>query len=137
MRASTIRQIWRMRYLRLTSYAWWFSVYQLGGFTAGVAATVLVVAAWPVSAPLLAGALAGLVGWPLILGSRLVCLRRSDQSAWSLLGGILLMPVAGLWYLTVLRQIRFYGIATCTRQGWVTRAKVEVVLHDAQGGTSA
>ena len=137
MRASTIRQIWRMRYLRLTSYAWWFSVYQLGGFTAGVAATVLVVAAWPVSAPLLAGALAGLVGWPLILGSRLVCLRRSDQSAWSLLGGIMLMPLAGLWYLTVLRQIRFYGIATCTRQGWVTRAKVEVVLHDAQGGTSA
>jgi hypothetical protein len=36
----------------------------------------------------------------------------------------------GLWYLVVLRQIRFYGIATCWRQGWVTRANVEVRLSN-------
>ena len=36
--------------------------------------------------------------------------------------------VAALWYLLVLRQIRFYGMATCHRQGWITRKKVEVTL---------
>jgi hyaluronan synthase len=130
MRASTIRQIWRLRYLPLSSYGWWFSVYQLGAYTAGLAASVLIIAAWPVSAPLLAGSLTGLVLWPLILASRLACLTRSDQSAWSLLGGVALMPLAGLWYLLVLRQIRLFGIATCTRQGWVTRKRVEVRLHE-------
>ena len=134
MRASTIRQIWRLRYLPVMSYGWWFSTWQLGAFTAGVAASALTIAAWPASAPLLAGSFAGLVMWPLILATRLACLSRSDQSGWSLLGGVLLMPLAGIWYLLVLRQIRFYGIATCTRQGWVTRQKVEVVLHDTGSG---
>jgi len=132
MRASTIRQIWRLRYLPIASYGWWFSVWQLGAFTAGVAASALVLAAWPASGQLLIGSLAGLFMWPLILATRLACLSRSDLSAWSILGGVLLMPLAGLWYLVVLRQIRLYGIATCTRQGWVTRKKVEVRLHDAQ-----
>jgi hyaluronan synthase len=131
MRASTIRQIWRMKFLPLTSYGWWFSVWQLGAFTAGAAASVLVIAAWPFSLPLLLGSLIGLFLWPLILSCRLACLSRSDQSTWSILGGVALMPLAGLWYLLVLRQIRFYGIATCTKQGWVTRKKVEVKLHDA------
>jgi hyaluronan synthase len=131
MRASTIRQIWRLRYLPISSYGWWFSVWQLGAYTAGLAASALTIAAWPASAPLLAGSMTGLFVWPLILACRLACMSRSDQSAWSLLGGVALMPFAGLWYLLVLRQIRLYGIATCTRQGWVTRAKVEVRLHDA------
>lgn len=128
MRASTIRQVWRLRYLPLASYGWWFSVYQLGAFTAGTAASLLAIAAWPASLPLLLGALGGLIAWPLVLASRLVCLKRSDQSSWSLVYGVALMPLAAVWYLLVLRQIRFFGIATCTRQGWVTRQKVEVTL---------
>jgi hyaluronan synthase len=41
---------------------------------------------------------------------------------------VALLPFAALWYLLVLRQIRFYGMATCHRQGWITRKKVEVKL---------
>ena len=130
MRTSTIRQVWRLKYLPITKYGWWFSTWQLGAFTAGVAASVLVIVAWPASVSLLLGSLTGLVLWPLILATRLACLTRSDQSAWSVLGGIALMPFAGLWYLLVLRQIRFYGIATCGKQGWVTRQKVEVRLNE-------
>jgi hyaluronan synthase len=130
MRASTIRQIWRIRYLPVTTYGFWYSVWQLGAFTAGVAASVLVIAAWPVSAPVLAGALGGLLGWPLMLASRLFCVRRADQSVLGVWAGVALMPLAALWYLIVLRQIRFWGILTCTRQGWVTRQKVEVELHE-------
>ena len=40
------------------------------------------------------------------------------------------MPLAALWYLVVLRQIRFYGILTCARQGWVTRGQIEVRLEE-------
>jgi hyaluronan synthase len=130
MRASTIRQVWRLRYLPLASYGWWFSVWQLGAFTAGVAASVLVAAGWPSSAPLAAAMAGGLVAWPLILAARLACVTRTDLSRWDIISGVALMPVAALWYLLVLRQIRFYGVATCARQGWVTRQQVEVRLHE-------
>jgi len=56
--------------------------------------------------------------------------KRSDVSGWGILGGVALMPFAALWYLLVLRQIRFWGIATCARQGWVTRRQVEVRLEE-------
>ncbi|MEP7022623.1 MAG: glycosyltransferase family 2 protein [Actinomycetota bacterium] len=131
MRASTIRQIWRLRYLPMTSYGWWFSVWQLTAFTAGVAATFFVAASWPASESLAIGGLGGLFAWPLVLGCRLFTIRRSDQTIWGLLCGVALMPLAALWYLLVLRQIRFYGIATCTRQHWVTREHVEVRLEPA------
>lgn len=58
--------------------------------------------------------------------------RRSDQRWYSKLAGVLLLPVAALWYLVILRQIRFYGIATCARQHWVTREKVEVKIREDQ-----
>ena len=61
MRASTIRQVWRLRYLPLTSYGWWFTVWQLTSFTAGVAATGLILALLPSSASLGIGALGGLL----------------------------------------------------------------------------
>jgi len=132
MRAGTIRQIWRLRYLPITSYGWWLSTWQMGSYTAGVAISVLLIVTWPHSLSLVLGSLIGLFMWPLALGSRIACLSRSDQSVWSILGGIALMPLAGLWYLLVLRQIRLYGIATCYKCGpgsWVTRQKVEVRLH--------
>ena len=130
MRASTIRQIWRLRYLPLRSYGWWFSVWQLAAFTAGVAATGLILTTLPASAPLGVGALGGMFAWPLVLGTRLFTIKRSDLTMWDVLSGIALMPFAALWYLIVLRQIRFYGILTCARQGWVTRGQVEVRLEE-------
>jgi hyaluronan synthase len=129
MRASTIRQLWRLRYLPLWSYGFWFSVWQLGAFTAGVAISVLVVVAWPATESLAIGGLAGLLGWPLVLSVRLATIRRSDQGLGGKLAGVAMMPLAALWYLVVLRQMRFYGMATCTRQGWNTRHEVEVTLE--------
>jgi len=126
MRASTIRQLWRLRYLPLTSYGWWYTVWQIGTFTAGVAVTLLIAVAWPASASLAVASLAGLFGWPLILAVRLATIRRSDQTRWDTMRGIALMPLAALWYLLVLRQIRFWGMLTCDRQSWNTRANIEV-----------
>jgi hypothetical protein len=41
------------------------------------------------------------------------------------------MSAAALWYLLVLRQLRFWGMATCYIQQWGTRKKIEVTLQEA------
>lgn len=128
MRASTIRTLWRMRYLRLRSYAWWFVVYQQYAFFASAAVSVAVPLVWPASRNLVFASGIALVAWPFAVALRLLTVKRSDQRWPSWLASTLLLPFAALWYLLVLRQIRFYGMATCYRQGWVTRKKVEVTI---------
>jgi hyaluronan synthase len=131
MRASTIRTFWRLRYLRVGSYAWCYVIFTVWSFFSSVALTAVVPLAWPASRGLLVGGVAALFLWPWTVGARLATIRRSDQSAGGRLVGILLLPVAALWYLVVLRQIRFYGIATCSRQSWVTRHTVEVRMDES------
>lgn len=128
MRASTIRTLWRMRYLRIRSYAWWFVVYQQYAFFASAAVSLAVPFAWPATRNLVLASSLALVAWPLAVALRLVTVSRSDQRWPTWLASTALLPFAALWYLLVLRQIRFYGMATCHRQGWVTRKKVEVTL---------
>jgi hyaluronan synthase len=128
MRASTIRTLWRMRYLRIRSYAWWFVVYQQYAFFASAAVSLAVPFAWPATRNLILASSLALVAWPLAVALRLVTVSRSDQRWPTWLASTALLPFAALWYLLVLRQIRFYGMATCHRQGWVTRKKVEVTL---------
>ena len=111
-------------------YGWVFVVYQPWSFFASVAVSLAIPLAWPATRSLaIAGGIALLV-WPWAVAVRLATVRRSDQSLGAKLAGIALMPVAAMWYLLVLRQIRFYGIATCYRQGWVTRKKVEVTISE-------
>jgi hyaluronan synthase len=131
MRASTIRTLWRMRYLRIRSYAWWFVVYQQYAFFASAAVSLAVPFAWPATRNLVFASCLALVAWPLAVALRLLTVSRSDQRWPSWLASTALLPFAALWYLLVLRQIRFYGMATCHRQGWVTRKKVEVTLSDS------
>jgi hyaluronan synthase len=115
-----------------------FVVYQQWAFFTSVAVTVAIPLAWPATKSLaIAGGIA-LVVWPWAIAVRLATVRRSDQGLGAKLAGIALMPIAAIWYLLVLRQIRFYGIATCYRQGWVTRKKVEVTIgRDVLAGDMA
>ncbi|HUZ50931.1 MAG TPA: glycosyltransferase family 2 protein [Streptosporangiaceae bacterium] len=140
MRASTIRMLWRARYLPILSYGWLFTVYTICSFLTSVAVTLAIPLAWPATRNLLLILLAAMVIWPWSISLRLATVRRSDQGTLSRLAGIALLPLAALWYLIVLRQMRFYGIATCWRQDWVTRRRVEVRLdsdhatpEDSQG----
>ncbi len=133
MRASTIRQLWRIRYLPIFSYGWMFTYYTICSFLISVAITVAIPLAWPASKSLLFASLAAMVLWPWAISLRLATVHRSDQSVFNRMIGVLLLPPAALWYTAVLRQMRYYGILTCWRQGWVTRQKVEVRLdgsHD-------
>jgi hyaluronan synthase len=125
---ETIRMLWRLRYLPVLSYGWIFTVYTIASFLFSVAISIAIPLVWPASENLLLASMAAMVIWPLSISLRLATVRRSDQGLFSRLFGIALLPVAALWYLLVLRQIRFYGIATCWRQNWVTRQHVEVRL---------
>jgi hyaluronan synthase len=128
MRASTIRTLWRIRYLRPRSYAWWFVLYQQYAFFASVAVSLAVPFAWPATRNLIFASGIALVAWPIAVAMRLITVHRSDVRWTAWLASTALLPFAALWYLLVLRQIRFYGMATCHRQGWITRNKVEVTL---------
>jgi hypothetical protein len=131
MRASTIRTLWRMRYLRLRSYAFWFVLYQQYAFYASVAVSVAVPMAWPASRNIVIDSAIALVAWPLAVATRMLTISRPDIRWPAWLGSVALLPAAALWYLLVLRQIRFYGMATCYIQSWVTRQQgAEVKSHD-------
>ena len=126
MRASTIRTFWRLRYLPLSNYSFWFSIYQMWAYMASLSFTVYAIAAWPASQRLVIAAVIALAVWPLAIASRLITISRSDMTIFDTLAGVALLPVAAAWYTLVLRQIRLYGAATCARQKWGTREKVEV-----------
>ena len=79
MRASTIRMLWRLRYLPVLSYGWIFTLYTIGSFLFSVALTIAIPLAWPGSEKLLFASLAAMVIWPLSIALRLATVRRSDQ----------------------------------------------------------
>jgi len=130
MRASTIRTFWRLRYLSPRSYGFLYAAFTVWAFFNSVALTLLIPIAWPASRNLLLAGAVALCAWPLAMSFRLATISRSDERRLDRTFAILLLPLASLWYLVVLRQIRYYGIATCARQHWVTREKVEVTIEN-------
>ena len=126
MRGLTVRTFWRIRYLPMWSYGWWFTVLSLWGFFASTASLLSVAVLWPESRAFLLTALTASVGWAWLMALRVFCVARSDER-WSVrLRMFLLAPVAGAWVTFVLRWLRIDGIFTCMKDGWNTRQKVEV-----------
>ncbi|MFF0448868.1 glycosyltransferase family 2 protein [Streptomyces sp. NPDC004609] len=130
MRGSTIRSLWRARYLPLTHPAY---AAQLARWLQQAAYTVVL--AWLAAAhvqenrppsPLL-------LAVPLLLAAsqtlRYLTVRRSDQCLASQFATWALTPLALAWSWIVLRPARWYATATCARTGWGTRTSgPEVVL---------
>jgi hyaluronan synthase len=127
MRGSTIRTCWRLRYLRLTSYTWWYTLLSTWSFAASIGATVAVAITWPRSEAYLASAILAMMGWAVLMATRTMTVSRSDQSWLDRLIVVLMAPMTAFWVTFVLRPVRLYGIATFLRQGWVTRSEVEIV----------
>lgn len=132
MRGSTIRSLWRLRYLPVTGYAYW--AHLIRWFTVALSTTVL---GWlllveplrygnrPPASFLLVPVL---IGWAQAL--RYLGVIRSDERIRSRAVTWLLMPAAVLASWTVLRAMRWYGMATCARTGWGTRQHgAEVTLN--------
>lgn len=132
MRGSTIRSLWRLRYLPVTGYAYW--AHLIRWFTVALSTTVL---GWllivepvkygdrPPASFLLVPVL---IGWAQAL--RYLGVIRSDERIRSRAVTWLLMPVAVLASWTVLRAMRWYGMATCARTGWGTRQNGAEVAYD-------
>lgn len=123
MRGSTIRSLWRLRYLPVTRWAYW--AHLLRWFQMALSTVVLV---WlllvePVGyghrPPLSFAFVPFLIGWAQ--GLRYLTLARSDETLASRTATWLLMPLAVVWAWTVLRAMRWYGMATCAKTGWGTR----------------
>jgi len=129
MRATLIRDCWRLRYLPLASYGWWYTVINTVTFLALTATPLLILAQWPVSAHFAAAGILAMFGWACVSSLRLLCVRRSDESWLQWIGTLAYYPAAQLWGIFVLRPLRFYGIATWRRQGWATRQQVEVSIR--------
>lgn len=139
MRGSTIRSIWRLRYLPLGGWAYWAHALRWAQL-----ALATVVLGWLLLLdPLLHGRTpppAMLAIPPLIAyaqGLRYLALARTDVPARSRITTWLLMPAAVAWAWLVLRPVRWYGMATCARTGWGTRtAGAEVALDGPPAATA-
>lgn len=126
MRGTTIRTFWRLRYLHLLSWGWMYSVLSLWWYLASMAVTVVLAARWPESAPFTETMLAIGTLWAWVSGSRILVVKRSDQSLLGRIGAVALNPVASFWVLAVLRLVRIWGTITFLQQGWTTRSEVEI-----------
>jgi hyaluronan synthase len=129
MRGSTIRTFWRIRYLRVLSYGWWFTVLSLWLYVAAFGTTVEGIALWPSDKYFVQTLVLATVGWAYGMAIRMLAVVRSDQGWRTRIAAFLLAPVVAGWSIAVLRPLRLYGILTCLQQGWVTRGAVEVGPH--------
>lgn len=127
MRGSTIRTCWRLRYLSLASYSWWFTLISTWSFVLSIGASVAAGLTWPLSTTYVAAAVLATIVWSVLMALRTTSVRRSDQNWLDRLIVVLLAPMAAFWVTLILRPMRLYGIATFLRQGWVTRSQVEIV----------
>ncbi|MGW4042980.1 glycosyltransferase family 2 protein [Streptomyces sp. NPDC004721] len=134
MRGSTIRSLWRMRYLPVTGWAYWAQL--LRWFQVALSTTVLgwLLIVEPVrygtTPPASFLVVPFLIGWAQAL--RYLGVIRSDERIRQRAITWLLMPAAVLGAWTVLRAMRWYGMATCARTGWGTRQNgAEVTLDNA------
>jgi hyaluronan synthase len=133
MRGSSIRSLWRLRYLPVTGYAYW--AHLIRWFTVVLSTTVL---GWLlIVEPLRYGnrppasflLVPVLIGWAQAL--RYLGVIRSDERIRHRAVTWLLMPAAVLASWTILRAMRWYGMATCARTGWGTRQNGAEVTLDA------
>lgn len=134
MRGSTIRSVWRFRYLPLNSFAYWAHFFRW--FQVAVSSSVLVwlMAIEPTmyhnAPPKSFMVIPLLIGWAQ--GLRYLTVIRTDERIRTRVLTWLLMPVAVLAAWTVLRWLRWYGAATCAKTGWGTRQSGAEVSLDSQ-----
>ncbi|MER6679292.1 glycosyltransferase [Streptomyces olivaceoviridis] len=135
MRGSTIRSIWRMRYLSMARPAFWLHAMRWIQMVLTQMVTVWLLVVEPVAydnrPPLSMLWIPFLLGWAQ--GLRYLGIIRTDERIRSRFLTWLMMPLAIIMAWTWFRWLRWYGIFTCARTGWGTRQNgAEVSLA---GGT--
>nr|WP_240896504.1 glycosyltransferase [Kineococcus vitellinus] len=127
LRGSTIRSIWRFKYLPIVSFGYWEHFMSwVSYFVVGTVLVYLLAYQPAVNhelAPMLL-VFSSLVGYLTAL--KYLTIRRSDVSFRWQLATFAMTPLALAWSTLVLRPLRIYAIATCWKTGWGTRQTVEV-----------
>lgn len=121
MRGTSIRTLWRLKYLPFWSWGWWYNFLSTWWYLAFLAILGAVAANWPASGSFLITAAYISAGWIWIVATRMFLLHRSDQTWLQRAEAFFIVPLATAWMTFVLRPIRLYGNLTMLRQGWVTR----------------
>ncbi len=130
MRGSTIRSVWRFRYLPLRSFGYWEHLVSWINFVIITAAFAVIF----VVAPLFGGLHVTLLMLSLsvlvcyTVGIKYLTVARDDQGFGFQVVTLLFAPVMLAWTALVLRPLRLFAILTCYRTGWGTRSKVEVTI---------
>ncbi|WP_368396463.1 glycosyltransferase [Streptomyces sclerotialus] len=123
MRGSTIRSVWRMRYLSPARPAFWLHTMRWIQMVLTQMVTVWMLVVEPLvyrnMPPATMLVVPFLIGWAQ--GLRYLSIIRSDERIRSRLVTWLAMPGAIVLAWTLLRWLRWYGIATCAKTGWGTR----------------
>jgi hyaluronan synthase len=120
-RGAAIRNCWRLRYLPLRSYGFWWTLLVWYMTFMSAAIPVILLATWPQSERILELTVVAAVSWTYLVSVRTLSVRRSGDSVWFRIGSLLLFPTAIAWAAIVLRPVRLYGMATFLKQRWTTR----------------
>jgi hyaluronan synthase len=123
MRGTALRTLWRLRYLSLASWGWWYTALTTWSYLAFVSVLAAVAADWNQARSFAGTALYISAAWMWLVASRMFAVRRSDQRLIDRLEAFLLVPVAMVWLTLVLRPMRLWGTLTMRDQGWVTRRR--------------
>jgi hyaluronan synthase len=126
-RGSTIRSVWRFKYLPKNRIAYWDHFAAWMSFVVVCSVFSYLVIYKPIFdqsiIPLLF-VFTAVVGY--LSNLKYLTIKRSDVSfAWQL-STFLMTPLLLIWTALVLRPLRLYAIATCWKTGWGTRKTVEV-----------
>ena len=129
MRGATIRDFWRLRYLRVWSYGWWTVVSKwLQFLLTSLGVLAIAVSAGRYFTWELAGWLVGAqVVMSYLVSLRYFTIRRSDETFTDQCINFALAPVMVARSTLVFRPLRLYSILTLHKTGWGTRSQgVEV-----------
>lgn len=131
MRGSTIRNLWRLRYLPIFSYGWLMSLLSWWQFVISWAAYLMVFAIRPAEGHFSIAPVLIVLMSSYLVSLRNLLIRRSDHTPGQQLDNFLLAPLSFIWSLIALRPARVYAMFTCGRNAWGTRGKVEVGIREA------
>jgi len=120
-RGGSVRNYWRLRYLPVRSWGWWWTVLAFYYTLASFGLPVFLALTWPRSERLAAWAVLLMLGWATASAPHVLRVRRTGEPVMTRIGTLLAYPAGLVWSSWCLRPIRIYGMFTCFRQGWVTR----------------
>lgn len=126
-RGGSVRNFWRIRYLPILSWGWWWTALAWYYTIASLGVPIFLIATWPRSKRLSEWLALSVIVWAYSTSLHVLRIRREGESRWTRFLTVLAYPAGLIWSAYCLRPVRLYGLLTCFRQGWVTRqAGVEV-----------